>query len=254
MLTKADVTSKDLIIDFCKDSLLGTRISCYVLAYGFELRFVDFYLYFDEAELKGVITKFEDNITVLLNDNNNTDELCEFINMLGCSSVTCNYPLFDNSDVIIKKGYVISKTYDDFSAENVKEQDYRSMYELISENIPNSFLSTKEAYLSFLSDFTFRRTRGLSRAKGVYIGDTLAACGVTSAECESSALLSGIACNKNLRKSGLGKTVVLSLSNELIKENKNVYVIALNSSAEGFYEHIGFKECEKIYIYERTLK
>ncbi len=252
MLTKVDATSKDLILDFCKESLLGTRISCYALSYGFEMQFVDYYLYFKDDKLSGVLAKFENNLTVLLKDIDNIDEISSFINMLECSSVTCNLPLFGYSDVTVKKGYVINNTVDNYSTDSVKEQDYRSMYELISDSIPNSFSKTKEGYLSFLSDFTFRKTRGLSRAKGIYIDDTLAACGITSAECESSALLSGIACNKNLRKSGFGKTVVLSLSNELIKENKSVYVIALNSSAEGFYEHIGFEECGEIYIYERT--
>lgn len=252
MLTKANETSKDLILDFCKDTLLGTRISCYVLAYGFKMNFIDYYLYYEETELKGVITKFEDSLTIFLKDNNNSDELCEFINMLGYSVVTCNFPVFCTCDVIIKKGYIIKDSSENNCADNIKEQDYRIMYELISASIPNSFSSTKEAYLSFLSDFTYKKTRGLSRAKGIYLDNALVACGLTSAECENSALLSGIACSKNSRKTGLGKTVVLSLANELIKENKSVYVIALNASAEGFYEHIGFKECEKIYIYERT--
>ena len=32
----------------------------------------------------------------------------------------------------------------------------------------------------------------------------------------------------------------MSIVDELIKENKKVYVIALNESAQGFYEHLGF--------------
>ena len=36
-----------------------------------------------------------------------------------------------------------------------------------------------------------------------------------------------------------------------LNENKKVYVIALNASAEGFYEHIGFKRTENITITRR---
>ena len=41
------------------------------------------------------------------------------------------------------------------------------------------------------------------------------------------------------------------LIRQLENENKTVYVIALNESAEGFYKHIGFEEVEKIAFIER---
>ena len=49
---------------------------------------------------------------------------------------------------------------------DLSENYYRECYSLISENIPDSFSDTEEAYLSFLSDFMFRQRRGLARIKG----------------------------------------------------------------------------------------
>ena len=93
--------------------------------------------------------------------------------------------------------------------------------------------------------------RFAARAKGVFQDNELISCALTSAETENSSLLSGVACIKTKRQQGAGKRVVLSLANELQSENKKVYVIALNESAKGFYEHIGFKEFEKIYYFGR---
>ena len=55
---------------------------------------------------------------------------------------------------------------------------------------------------------------------------------------------------KNLT-SGYGKKTVLTLANELLKEGKRVYVIALNDSAKEFYKKIGFSECITVGYTER---
>jgi len=44
---------------------------------------------------------------------------------------------------------------------------------------------------------------------------------------------------------------VLSIVERLLADKKTPYVIALNESAEGFYEHIGFIQREKIAFCER---
>ena len=45
--------------------------------------------------------------------------------------------------------------------------------------------------------------------------------------------------------------VAKSIKVKLKKEGKDVYVIALNESAQGFYEHIGFEFTENISFIER---
>ena len=125
------------------------------------------------------------------------------------------------------------------------------MYSLISENIPGSFSCDKGAYLNWLSDFTFRKNRNAARMKCTKEGSKVVSCALTSAECRSSAIISGVASDKNKRSKGAGKAVVLSLAYELKNENKDVYVIALNDSAKSFYEHIGFEKTCDIAILER---
>ena len=102
-----------------------------------------------------------------------------------------------------------------------------------------------------MSDFTYRKRRNSARIKCVRQEGGIIGCALTSAECENSAIISGVASDSSVRCKGIGKTAVLSLVDELKKENKEVYVIALNTAAEGFYEHIGFERHCVIAIAER---
>lgn len=255
MLKKADESFKNDILSFCDGSLLGTRISCYVSTYGFEKNFIEFYLYYNEDKLIGVMAKFEDSITLLLKEYQDFSEVTTFINMLAFTTLTCNVDILSdkaNFNFEAKNCYKYVNNIDICEAEEITHDYYKDMYNLISRNIPYSFANSTEAYFSFLSDFTYRERRNSARAKGIIIGDKLCACGITAAETDTSALLSGIASDSECRGMGFGKKVVLSLVSELKKENKSAYVIALNSTAEKFYEHIGFENCGEIYIYKRN--
>lgn len=239
MLKLAGEQDKDIILDICNDDLLGTRIACYALAYGFERDFLN--IWFD-TDSSTVIAKFYDSMTVA-GDCNNPDEIRDFISMSGFCSLelsleNCKKLGFEADD--IKKSHVFAGDTQDFEVDNINEEYYKALYSLVSENIPGSFDNSKEAYLSFISDLTFRRIRGLARCKGVISEGKLLSSVITSAETKTCALISAVASDKNSRGKGLGKITVMSIVDELINENKKVYVIALNESAQGFYEHLGF--------------
>lgn len=244
-------TDNDLksILEFCSDDLIGTRIGCYCQCYGFDRDFFSVWLNETDAKIKAVVAKFYDSVTIKCEDDCDFDEIRRFISMLGyseimCSQSSCNALNF--TDYQTKKAYVFPGNVDVYQSENPGEEYFKQLYALISEAIPGSFSGDKNAYLSWLSDFTFRKRRGFARAKGIIENGELLSCVMTSSETNFAAILSGVACKSTFRKSGLGKKTVLSATKELLSENKKVYVIALNESAQGFYEHIGFKEIYKI--------
>lgn len=254
MLIKAQESNLWEISRFCHGSTLGTRILCYAECYGFERDFVEFYICRDSGKTLGVLMRFDDNMTVVTKNYSPTDEMTAFIEMLCCSTLVCDKAVnfHKYSFTGEKTAYIYRLGKPDYTCEDVPEEKYKEMYTLISESIPDSFSDDDEAYLSFLSDFTFRKTRSRSRANGIVDDEeNLVACALTSAETKKFAVISGVACHKNKRKDGLGKRVVLSVADELLSENKTPLVIALNDSAKGFYEHIGFEEFEKIYYFGR---
>ena len=250
MLKLATNSDINAILDFCDGDLLGTRIACYCLSYGFEYDFLS--IWYDDSKgcVETVIAKFYDCITVK-SESDDIQEVADFIKMIGFTSLECDFRLskklgFEACD--IKKGYVFNGIAENLGAENLGEEHYKALYDLVSLNIPGSFNSTKEAYLSFLSDLTYKSRRGLARCKGIVIDGKLVSSVITAAETSNCALLSAVASDADLRGRGLGKKTVLTIADELIKENKKIFVIALNKSAEGFYEKLGFRYCRDIAI------
>lgn len=249
MLKLADEKDFSAIRSFCKGDLIGTRIECYCLAYGFNMDFFNVWLQYVDDEIKAVAALFYDSITLKIGDDCFAEEIVGFCNMLPCNEIISNIPVSHNPTV--KKAYLFRGNADGYSMKDVDEEYYKKLYTLVSENISGSFADSKQAYLSWLSDFTYRKRRGLSRSKGYVEKDTLYSSVITSSETSDAAVLSAVATSLQARGNGLGRSTVLAMVNELRKENKDVYVIALNESAEGFYEHIGFEYTANIYFLKK---
>lgn len=251
MLKVANDGDLEAILDFCDNDLIGTRIACYCLCYGFERDFFTLWVSSDQGMIKAVVAKFYDSVTVKAEKDCDFDEIGQFISMVGYSEIMCSEQccrLFSFSDFETKKAYVFRGNVGEYTSESLGEEYYKQLYRLISEAIPGSFSKNNEAYLSWLSDFSFRKRRGLARCKGLTQNGELLSCVMTSSETDSAAILSGVACKSTSRKTGMGKATVLSAVNELMRENKVSYVIALNEAAQGFYEHIGFDEIYNICL------
>ncbi len=250
----ADSSDLSEISVFCRGSILGTKIMCQINSYGFDRGFLWVWLCLDGERTEGVICKFEDSITLIGSFGENSEDVRTFLDMTGFSSLcSTNEALLSlgYDDTVTKKAYIYSGSYSSETFSDLSEEHYRGAYSLISRSIPDSFSETEEAYLSFLSDFTFRHRRSSARIKGYTEDGRVMSCALTSAETDTSAIISGVACDIDCREKGLGKRTVLSLVQELKSENKTVYVIALNKKAEGFYEHIGFSFKENISFFER---
>ena len=243
MLNMANESDLGSILGFCSGDLIGTRIACYCLSYGFNRDFFSVWISIFDGEIKGIVAKFYDNITVKVAEGCDIRELRDFCDMLSFNELVCDEHFSLNSGyahAAVKKSYVFRGNADVESLSSIDESYYKQLYSLVSQNIPGSFEDSDEAYLSWLSDFTFRNRRGLSRSKGVVENGILLSSVITSSETENSAILSAVATSTQARGKGLGRKTVMSAVNELISENKEVYVIALNDSACGFYEHLGF--------------
>lgn len=251
MLKLAQTKDLDAVLSVCDGDLLGTRIGCYALAYGFARDFLQIWI---DSETDTAIAKFYDSIT-LKTESDDIAEISDFIRMIGFDTLetdleTCRKLGYEN--YIAKKAYVFSGVSQQGEAVDLGEEYYKKLYSLVCENIPGSFSSDAESYYAFLSDFTFRKRRNLARCKGIISEGNLLSSVVTAAETGTSALISAVACDKNTRGQGLGKKTVMSMVNELVSENKKVFVIALNESAQGFYEHLGFEYYDNIAIIKQT--
>ena len=253
MLRILDSNDLDTVKKLSAGSILGTRICCYAQCYGFDKSFVDFW-----AGDGVLVARFENAFTIIADADADFDEIREFIDIIGAGEIITDEKTaaaIGFSDVHIKSGYkFVGGGLICTDVTELAEGYISELYDIISDAIPDSFKKDKNSYLCFLSDYMYRKSRGYSRAYGVIDGcNKLVSTAITSSETDFSAIISGVACVEEYRKCGYSKKTVLTLSELIKKENKNVYVIALNDSAKGFYEHIGFEECEKIaYISKKV--
>ena len=253
MLKAAKETDKIKIENFCKAYPLGVRISCQMNAYGFERDFLRIWFAENETGVIAALSSFDGSVTLCTSKEADFEEIRVFICSIGFESLCAEKEVFELcgfEETSQKRMFVYNGGEEVFDAVQ-NSSEHKQVYNLISSSIEHSFPNTEEAYLHFLSDFTFRQRRGLARLKTIYENEKVLSCALTAAESDYAAIISGVACDKSQRGKGIGKKTVLTLAGELKKENKEVYVIALNDSAGAFYEKIGFEQCITVCYSER---
>lgn len=232
---------------FCKGNAFGAYICCRAEAYGFSSSFSKLWIGENADEkITCAVSSLDRNAVLLADGECDFDELAFMISALGISSVLtdemtaekCKMPSFETKPVFCFEnacGYI--------ETEDAEISDMKAVYALFCSCFPNRYLNDKESFLSWLSDFTFRKNRNLARLETAICGSKLVAAALTAAECKTDAVISSVACDEEFRRRGFGKSVVLSLAKKLKDENKNVFVIAENNELSAFYKKIGFKNC-----------
>lgn len=247
MMRLAEPRDAEALASFCGTSLAGCYILSRFAAYANRYPFAACYVDAADGEVVTALSVLEHSGVLLTSARTDFEELSLALPLLSVRTVMTNsaaagrlpFPLLPT-----RQAFCCLKAATDAPAAD--DAPLRDVYDLISSAIPDSFPAGREAYLHFLSDFTFRQNRGLARLKAVVCGDRVCACALTAAECAASAVISGVACAEDCRGRGYGKRVVSALSAALQEENKTVHVIARNEGAEGFYRRIGFQPTETV--------
>ena len=247
MMRSSEAGDRDALTAFCGDSLCGAYILCRYLCYGNDYPFARCYVAFSGDMVCTAVSVLEDTAVLLSSEATDFEELQFFLPMAGIRQVMTDaataqklpFPVAQERQALRFAEYVDA-------VQAAETAPMREIYDLISTAIPGSFAQDEEAYLRFLSDFTFRRTRGHARMKAILQSDQVCACALTAAECSAAAVISGVACRAQDRGKGYGKAVVSAITSDLQKEHKTVYVIALHDKAVGFYRRLGFQDAERI--------
>ncbi|MGN1194697.1 MAG: GNAT family N-acetyltransferase [Acutalibacteraceae bacterium] len=255
-MLKLAVTGDEKTIDeFCRPFALGVRIRCLSKAYGLSSSLLSVWLGEENGEITAAVSLFDGAVTVLASDNADFSELSRFLCGLSFSSLCAQEEAVKKlglSADYTKSMFVYTEPLKTaYEKADGEYENYSLVYQLISRSIPGSFSPEREAYLCWLSDFTYRRRRGLARLKTVADGENLLSCALTAAECADGAIISGVACDEKARGKHLGQRTVRTLCDELKKEGKRVFVIALNDSASSFYLKTGFTFYGKVSYIER---
>ena len=89
MLKRATAEDLSQIKEICKGSIIGTKILCFVSAYGFERDFLEVWVMLDGDVITAVMTKFYDDISLLMTDEADKEQLSAFLCMFSFNTLTC---------------------------------------------------------------------------------------------------------------------------------------------------------------------
>ena len=219
----------------------ASYVLCRAKAYGFERRFCETWLCFSKNEVTAALSVLNGNAALFASDKTDFEELGSFLRSAGFNTLLTDALSAEAMGFsgCLKKQALIFSTLPP-QEEKLGTAQYSKIYSLLCECFPNEYVNEKESCLEWLSDITFRSRRGLARVRSVFEGEKLCANVLTVAETDKTAVIGGVCCKAENRGQGLGKKAVLSIVSELLEEKKNVFVLADNDVAEGFYKKLGF--------------
>lgn len=242
------------ITEFCGCNVFGTYILCRANAYGFEREFSKTWFSENHEKVDTVISSFDNNAVILTSDKTDFEELSYFVSAMGFLSVLTDCETARKCDILDfsqKSVFVLKQKSSEFSDECISDPDLKEVYGLLCECFSRIYSDEKNAYLFWLSDYMFRSKRGYAHIKAAVKDGEICSAAITSAESENAVVVGSVACKKEKRRNGFGKSAVLSLSSEALNDGKTVFAISEDEESSRFYKKIGFTEIGKAAYIER---
>ncbi len=207
-------------------------------AYGPNCAFLRFY----QDELGNQLSLFDGNAA--LHTSGDTSEMCLMLTMdptvLGVrTDAKTAKQLAEKWGVDFDSEAVMTAPKNAESSPLVRDISLRKLYPVLSEG----FAGSLPPFDVWYADAHHRFRRGLCRAVAVYESDQPVAVAMTVAECDKAALIGAVTTLPAARGKGYASACVLSLSHQLQKQNKTVFLSPKNVYAHSLYERIGFTVC-----------
>ncbi len=252
MLKYAQEKNLKKMLKFCEDKPLGVRIASQLLNYGFNYDFCQYWIEIVDGNVVCIVSVYEMSITVCANEKFNAEQTRIFIQMRDFTSLEAEEKILK---MMRYENYKVKQMLK-FSGETVNKPgvkmanyfDHKKVFDMMSQNIDDSFEASHNAFCYWLSDFGFKRKNNMARAcvnmkKGVFYASA-----ITSAESQTQALITGVVCSPDFRGQGFGKEIVQSIVYWIVKDKKQAFLVALNDDVEKFYHKIGFENYRLIGI------
>lgn len=217
-----------------KPNPYACRILSQLLAYGTGERFLEYWVQLENDKPRAVISRMDGNMTVFCEKSN--EELTEFIQAVGYSTILADsqvFPQYWNGEILMS---FVGKAETKISDSIDFNPSIREIYPILESCRGEGF--EVPDFDSFYPDMSHRVRHNLSRVLALRLNGKAVACCLTSAETDSSAIISGVACLPEFRHRGYASTLVA----EMIKAlgNREIFVFC-RKELISFYSKLGFK-------------
>lgn len=220
----------------------GCRIKSIFKTYSYKLPFVDFWIEEIDDIPVSLIARLESVFILRLTEKSNIDEVSSFLRVAGASSIICDgkYSL----DVRLKRKdgpiFIKNSIFEINENFNICTPSVKEVYSVIEKCNSDNF--SVPSYENFALDVSHKLNSNVIRMYGIKVNSELKSCIMTLAENEDCAVLGALATLPEARKYGFGSYLLKYITNQLIKDNKSVYLHRAKNENINFYKQSGFTE------------
>lgn len=224
---------------------MAIEIEALIKTYGFNTSFVMFWIQELDGKITAAVSKVDSHVTVAAEKNFDAQELNEFLNVIGFSSLLGEkWVLDDLGFKISEKGIIMKYSPLASSDGNIelltfdREPPYRKIYNLLKE--PDAFDESISSYEDWLCDLSARVRNNCARVLFREKEDKCISCGMFTFESDSGAVIGAVATHKDFRSMGYASDIVKELCIAAQKEKKDVFLMCREDKVS-FYKKLEFK-------------
>ena len=242
-IASGDFNISSLLKALTKGNPFGTRIYSLYNCYDYNLPFVDFWIQEKDNICVSAIGRMGTQFIVQLSDLSDLEEISSFLRVAGATTVLSDnkykLELFTDKTATGAVLKFFGNPYE------IKEE-YKLYTPTIKEAYDLLVLCKEEGFEapdfdSFNLDISHKLRHKAIRMIGYKQNGELKSVAMTVAETETDAVLGAIASHPDYRNKGYGSLMVKVLTNELLRENKNVYLHRSIDKNISFYSNLGYK-------------
>lgn len=226
-----------------KGNPFGCRIYSLYKSYDFNLPFVDFWVQTVNDTCVSSIARLGTQFIVQLSGMSDLEEVSSFLRVAGATAVLCDckYKLdvFEESKATGAVLKFFGAPYDIEENHKICIPTVKETYGLLSLCREEGFEAPD--FESFNLDISHKLRHNAIRMIGLKENGSLNAVAMTVAETETDAVLGAVASRPDFRNRGYGSFMVKSLTNDLLKENKSIYLHRAIDKNISFYSNLGYK-------------
>lgn len=227
----------------------SARITALVQTYGTDYDFALFWVQKKDGVPVAAVSRVDGNATLCAVDDADFEEIAEFLNMVGYSSLTYDDCFSEKLGITPqKKSFTVKYTggalpWSDALTDYNKKEIYSLLCECGFE---------LGDYGAFLADVCMRLNKSTASLAAAEVDGKLCSCAFALFEGEKSVLLGAVATNPLARGKGLASKLVGTLAEH--KKEKDVFLFCRNDSLADFYSAIGFEVTGKWAICENQAR
>ncbi len=231
---------EDLLKLVCAENIYTCKIACLLESYGLQYDFAEFWIQYENDMPVTAISKFYGDMTVYATAQTDFDELKEFLEMTGFTSVLCEKEIFKDS----YSGIIMEKISANTDVTAEINPDLNEVYRLLESCKSDKF--EVPGCEDFILDMSHKIRHNTALCVGIREGEKLIATAMTVAQSKTCAIIGAVATDKNYRHSGYGSQCVNALCHLL--NGRKIFIMRDESENECFYKSMGFENKGKFYI------